>query len=134
MVGWTDRWMVSYSPAGVNGAHGGWRQVGVVLNGDCLLHVVLADVLIHLLHSQWLPVLGNTPTSGSSDSVASRIQPSTTYFIVAEEPEPRRLVVFIVGDVQVVGSGLEDGILTAQVCFGFHHFTGVQGGLDVGDR
>lgn len=31
----------------------------MVINGDRLLHMVLADVLVHLLHSQRLPVLGN---------------------------------------------------------------------------
>lgn len=41
-------------------AHGRWRKVWVVFNGDCLLNVVLADVLVHLLHSQRLPVLQNT--------------------------------------------------------------------------
>lgn len=51
---------LSFSPAGVDRAHGRWRKVGVVLNGDCLLHVVLADVLVHLLYGQWLPVLRNT--------------------------------------------------------------------------
>lgn len=45
------------SPAGMNRAHGRWGKVWVVFNGDGLLHMVLADVLIHLLHSQRLPVL-----------------------------------------------------------------------------
>lgn len=44
-------------PAGVDGAHGRWGEVWVVLNGHRLLHVVLADVLIHLLHRQRLAVL-----------------------------------------------------------------------------
>lgn len=47
----------SVLPAGVDGAHGGRREVRVVLDGHRLLHVVLADVLIHLLHRQRLPVL-----------------------------------------------------------------------------
>lgn len=49
-------WLKS-SPAGMNRAHGRWGKVWVVFNGDGLLHMVLADVLIHLLHSQRLPVL-----------------------------------------------------------------------------
>lgn len=49
-------WLKS-SPAGMNRAHGRWGKVRVVFNGDGLLHMVLADVLIHLLHSQRLPVL-----------------------------------------------------------------------------
>lgn len=32
----------------------------MVFDGDCLLNVVLADVLVHLLHAQRLPVLQNT--------------------------------------------------------------------------
>lgn len=47
------------SPAWMNRAHGRWRKVRVVFNGDSLLNMVLADVLIHLLHSQRLPVLRN---------------------------------------------------------------------------
>lgn len=47
------------SPAGMDRAHGRWRKVWVVFNGDCLLNMVLADVLVHLLHSQRLPVLRN---------------------------------------------------------------------------
>lgn len=35
----------------------------MVLNGDRLLHVVLADVLVHLLYGQWLPVLRSTTTA-----------------------------------------------------------------------
>lgn len=49
-------WLKS-SPAGMNRAHGWWGKVWVVFNGHGLLHMVLADVLIHLLHSQRLPVL-----------------------------------------------------------------------------
>lgn len=47
------------SPAGMDRAHGRWRKVWVVFNSDRLLNMVLADVLVHLLHSQRLPVLGN---------------------------------------------------------------------------
>ena len=50
---------LSFLPARMDRAHGRWRQVGVVLNGDCFLHMVLANVLIHLLYSQWLPILGH---------------------------------------------------------------------------
>lgn len=52
----------SLLPAGVDGAHCGWRKVRVVLNGNRLLYMVLADVLVHLLYSQRLPVLVRTTT------------------------------------------------------------------------
>lgn len=67
---------------------------------------------------------------------SAHLERSTTYFIISKEPESRRLVVFVVGDVEVVGSGLEDGILTAGFYFGFgfHHLAGVQRGLEAGDR
>lgn len=55
-----DAFPLSFSPAGVDRAHGRWRKVGVVLNSDRLLHMVLADVLVHLIYSQWLPVLEDT--------------------------------------------------------------------------
>lgn len=58
------------SPAGVNRAHGRWRKVGVVLDGDRLLHVVLTDVLVHLLYSERLPVLGDKATKLVSVLVA----------------------------------------------------------------
>lgn len=41
----------------------------VVLNGDGLLHVVLAYVLVHLFYSQWLPVLGDTTTAWWADGL-----------------------------------------------------------------
>lgn len=50
-------------PAGVYGAHGWWGEVGVVLDGDGLLHVVLTDVLVHLVHGQGLSVLRNKARS-----------------------------------------------------------------------
>lgn len=55
----------------------------------------------------------------------------TTYFIIAEEPESRGLVELIVGDAQVVGSRLENGIFipTLGFAFVFHHLAGVQGCL-----
>lgn len=58
-----------------------------------------------------------------------------TYFVISEQPEPRGLVVFIICDVEVVCPGLENGVLTPTLCFGFsfYHFTGVQGGLDRGE-
>lgn len=34
----------------------------MVLDGDRLLHVVLTDVLVHLLYSERLPVLGDKAT------------------------------------------------------------------------
>lgn len=54
-----------------------------------------------------------------------------TYFVVSEEPEPRGLVVFVVGDVQVVRPGLQDGVLAPGLGFGFgfDRLAGVQGGL-----
>lgn len=56
---------------------------------------------------------------------------SRTYFVVPKQPESGGLVVFVVGDVQVVRPGLEDGVLTPGLSFGFgvHHLAGVQGGL-----
>lgn len=55
-----------------------------------------------------------------------------TYLIISKQPESRGLVVFIIRDVQVICSGLKDGILTPWLCFdfSFYHFTGVQGCLD----
>lgn len=47
----------------MHGAHGRWGEVGVVLDGDGLLHVVLADVLVHLLHRERLPVLETSADS-----------------------------------------------------------------------
>lgn len=60
----STRKLRSFSPAGVDWTHGRWGKVRVVLNGDRLLHVVLADVLVHLLNGQWLPVLSrhNSPS------------------------------------------------------------------------
>lgn len=73
------------SPAGVNGAHGRWRKMGVVLNGDSLLHMVLADVLVHLVHRQWLPVLRNTTMFWWADNYIScvwMIDPARAAFLV----------------------------------------------------
>lgn len=42
----------------------------MVLDGDSLLHVVLTDVLVHLLYSERLPVLGDKATKLVSVSVA----------------------------------------------------------------
>lgn len=54
-----------------------------------------------------------------------------TYFIISEEPESRGLVVFIVGDAQVVRSRLQNGIFIPTLSFGFtfYHLAGVQGCL-----
>lgn len=38
-------------------AHSRWRQVRVILNSDCLLYVILADIFIHLIDGQRLSVL-----------------------------------------------------------------------------
>lgn len=42
----------------------------MVLDGDRLLHVVLTDVLVHLLYSERLPVLGDKATKLVSVLVA----------------------------------------------------------------
>ena len=55
---------------------------------DGLLGVVLRDILVHLVDRQWLLV-----------------------FIVAGQPQSGRLVVLIVGYVQIVGSGWNDFVL-----------------------
>lgn len=58
------------------------------LHCDGLLGVVLRDVLVHLVDRQRLLVL-----------------------IVAGQPQSRRLVVLIVGYVQIVGSGWNDFVI-----------------------
>lgn len=54
-----------------------------------------------------------------------------TYFVIPKQPESGGLVVFVVGDVQVIRPGLEDGVLVPGISFGFgfNHLAGVKGGL-----
>lgn len=49
----------------------------MVLDGDRLLHVVLTDVLVHLLYSERLPVLGDKATKLVSVLVALLLNKET---------------------------------------------------------
>lgn len=60
------------------------RQVRMVLHRDRLFRVVLAHVLVHLLHRERLAVL-----------------------VVPDHPQPGRLVVLVVRDVQIVRSRVD---------------------------
>ena len=96
--------------AGVDGEPGGRGQVRVLLQGHCLVQVVLkgkgvwpwlaircsqhnqrphlADILVHLLLREWLLLL-----------------------VIAEQPEARSAVEVVISDVEVVCPSPQDAVL-----------------------
>ena len=95
--------------AGVNGEPWGRGQVGMLLKSHRLIQMILytikiaqkkffftflhpptdlADILVHLVLSEWALV-----------------------FVVAEQPEARGAVKVVIGDVEVIGTSSEDSNL-----------------------
>lgn len=108
----------------MNGCHWGAWYVRMSFHGNRSFCVVLTDVFVHLLDRQWMTILLIDNRIALNDFfLRIRIIFKELYYLVMTgKPQTRRLVIFVVGNVQIVRPRLDD-FATELARFGGRWFT-----------